>query len=448
MTNIKKRFIITLVLKDTLMLITTLLRSKTAIAMKKKKIILLLSFLNIFIALGLGRFLFSLIVPYLRTVYIFSYVQIGTLWSLLLLGYMVFSYLGGIANHRIGERLVIIISLAVISFSFCAFYFIRHFLLLCFASFSMGSSAASLYMSIFQLIHEYFDEDIYGKEMGIMLAGAGCGIFVLSTFALLLTITGSSFNILVVWIASAVMALILIPLNAQFLVQERLVAKKSLWQKSRYIKIWRRIFAEPLLRKSTLAYCFYGFSYAGYLNYIVAYTEELGGGNASILAWVFFGLTSIFSGYIWGKWFDKGKARTVLNYNYALAGAAIFLPILLRSRIFALISSFSFGFCFFGYITIFGVIIVRKTKGLSSVYMGKITLLHAAGQVIGAFIGGILRDLTGSFTAGFALAFGVHLISCWYMQRYFKEEKYTEGGKKENSILSASGRIVDQNINL
>ncbi len=393
-------------------------------AMKKKKLILVLSFLNIFVALGLGRFLFSLIVPYLHTVYVFAYVQIGTLGSLILLGYMAFSYLGGIANHRIGERLVIIISLAVISVSFSAFYFTRHFLLLCFASFSMGSSAASLYMSIFQLIHEYFDQGIYGRKMGIILAGAGCGILVLSTFALLLTITGSSFNILVVWIASAVMALILVPLNARFLGRERLVAKESLRQTSRYISIWRKIFAEPLLRKSTLAYCLYGFSYAGYLNYIVAYTEELGSGNFPIIAWMLFGLTSIFSGYIWGKWYDKGKSRTVVNYNYTLTGAAILLPILLRSRVFALISVTFYGFCFFGFITMFGAIILRATEDLSSVYMGKITLIHAGGQVIGAFVGGLLRDLTGSFTAGFVLAFGVHFISRWFFQRYLKTARY------------------------
>ena len=44
-----------------------------------RKLIVVLGFFNVLTALGLGRFLFSLFVPYLHGAYLYSYSQIGVL---------------------------------------------------------------------------------------------------------------------------------------------------------------------------------------------------------------------------------------------------------------------------------------------------------------------------------------------------------------------------------
>jgi len=388
--------------------------------------IVTLGFFNIFIALGLGRFLYALVVPYLHTFYLFSYTQIGTIGSFIILGYLVFSYLGGMAAHKFGEKTVIVTSLVVVSISFIIFYAAKDFVLLCLSSFFMGSSAASIYMSIFPIVHEHFDEETYGKKMGFILSGAGCGIFVLSLLALLLSHSSNkSFNIFQIWIACAVLACIMILVNALLLRPPTSAVQNSSAGMSfnHYTKIWIKILTESDLRNITIGYFFYGICYASYLNYVVAYATETGGEVSSILVWMVFGLSSMLSCYFWGKWVDQRQTNTVLNYNYGLASLAILFPIILKSNWAPYISSLLFGFCFFGYLTIVGGIVVKLTKELSSVYMGKMTLLHGVGQVMGAFLGGLLRDLTGSFSYVFLLSLVALVVSVWFFYRFFVHER-------------------------
>ena len=391
----------------------------------KQRLIIILGFFNIFIALGLGRFLYALIVPYLHTVYLFSYTQIGSIGSFILLGYLVFSYLGGMAAHKFGEKRVIVTSLCVISISFIIFYAAKDFILLCLSGFFMGSAAASIYVSIFPIVHEYFDEETYGKRLGFILSGAGCGIFMISLLALFLSRSSSeSFNIFQVWIACTALACIMMLVNALLLRPSPSTAQESSAGLgfNRYAGIWIKILVESDLRNITIAYFFYGIFYSSYLNYIVAYATEIGEETSSILVWMIFGLSSVLSCYFWGKWVDRRETKTVLSYNYGLTSLAILFPLVLKSIVSPFISSLLFGFCFFGYLTIVGGIMVKLTKELSSVYIGKLTLLHAIGQVIGAFFGGLLRDLMGSFFYVFLFSLIALVVSVWFFYRYFVHE--------------------------
>lgn len=86
------------------------------------KKILLVGFLNILIAIGFGRFLFPLTVSFLNNFYRFSFTQIGTLASLILLGYLLFSYIGGLASYNFGYRTLIITALGVLAIAFFILY--------------------------------------------------------------------------------------------------------------------------------------------------------------------------------------------------------------------------------------------------------------------------------------------------------------------------------------
>ena len=270
----------------------------------------------------------------------------------------------------------------------------------------MGAAAASLYVSIFQTVHGHFDEASYGGRMGLIISGAGCGIFLLSALALLLSRGSIAFDIRHIWVAAAVIGGLLIPANAVLARRVRAERRGSSAETSRirYSRIWHRLFSEPPYRNITLAYLLFGFSYASYLTYIVAFATEVGGERVSVAVWVLFALASAFSSALWGAWFDRSRTGAILYYNYALIALALVLPVVAPSFLTAAISATLFGLCFFGYVTVFGGIVVRRTRELSSVYMGKITLVHAAGQVAGVYAGGVLRDATGSFRVPFLLS--------------------------------------------
>lgn len=371
-----------------------------------RKLIVVLGFFNVLTALGLGRFLFSLFVPHLHGAYLFSYTQIGMIGGLLISGYLVFSYLGGVASHRFGETTVVLVSLVVISMAFIVFYLEDRFLPLCVFAFLMGAAAASLYVSIFQTVHGHFEEATYGRRMGLIISGAGCGIFLLSALALLLSRGSIAFDMRHIWVAAAVIGGLLIPAHALLARRVRAAGGGSSGEtgRVRYARIWQRLFSEPPYRNITLAYLLFGFSYASYLTYIVAFATEVGGERVSVAVWGLFGVTSAFSSALWGAWFDRSRTGAILYYNYALIALALLLPVVAPSVLAAGISAALFGLCFFGYLTVFGGIVMRRTRELSSVYMGKITLVHAAGQVAGVYVGGVLRDATASFRMPFLLA--------------------------------------------
>lgn len=388
----------------------------------RKTFIIVLGFFNIFTALGIGRFLFSLVVPYLHSVYLFSFTRIGTIGGAIILGYLIFSRLGGLAAHKYGEKKVNIISLIFLAGSFFSFYFEKNFTTLSVSAFIMGSASASLYMSLFQMVHSRFHKNELGNKVGLILAGAGCGIAILSTIALYISRTNIKIDIFSIWLISAFIALLLIPANALIKSTEKQAGlphrNQPLKEEIHYLQIRRKIFSDGELRNLTLAYGFFGFSYAAYINYLVAFSAESGGETVSLTVWILFGISSMVSSYIWGKWVDRKGGYRILYFNYLFISIAILLPILFSSRGNIYLSALLFGLCFFGYITVFSRIIVLKTKTLSSVFMGRITLIHAAGQVAGVFLGGYIRDTFGSFRPVFFTSLLVLGLSVFFFSRY------------------------------
>ena len=150
--------------------------------------------------------------------------------------------------------------------------------------------------------------------------------------------------------------------------------------------------------------------------------------------WGLFGVTSAFSSALWGAWFDRSRTGAILYYNYALIALALLLPVVAPSVLVAGISAALFGLCFFGYLTVFGGIVMRRTRELSSVYMGKITLVHAAGQVAGVYVGGVLRDATASFRMPFLLALLVTAGSLVFFSMGIARE-----GREEVAALTNTG---------
>ena len=209
----------------------------------KKRSVLTLGFLNVLTALGLGRFAYSLCVPYLNEVIQLTFTQIGLIGSALVFGYLFFSYIGGVSTYRFGERTVIISSLVVLEASFLMFYRLRTFPMLTVSAFLMGSAAAALYVNVFQMVHRHFDEKDFGRHIGLILAGAGCGILVLSLFASFLLEYETRFDVFSIWIVAAGIALVLMAANG--ILQSGGSGRRSVDSMNRsagYAKHWKELF--------------------------------------------------------------------------------------------------------------------------------------------------------------------------------------------------------------
>lgn len=297
----------------------------------------------------------------------------------------------------------------------------------------MGCSSAAIYISIFPISFDSFPTKAYGKNMGIMLSGAGLGILAISVFSeFVLQNESSTFSI---WGLAALFTLLISLLNYFFLTnsKSRFASNQKANKVQKITEQWTKLFTAPSLRNITLAYFFYGFAYASYLNYILAYAADINYTHSVNLIWMCFGLCSIISAILWGLIVDNNnkKLKFVLFSNYALTGITIILPIVMPKLLYLYFSVSLFGLCFFGYITIVGGIVVKVTRELSSVYMGKITLIHTIAQVLSVFTGGVLRDYTGNFTLVFIFSFMSLLVSmCFFILFFLNLKKRSEDFEK------------------
>jgi MFS family permease len=378
-----------------------------------RKTVIVMGLLNILVALGFGRFLFSMLVPNLRVYYGLNYTQIGVLASSLLAGYLVFSYLGGIALHRFPKNRISFIALLILSGTFAIYSTISNYIILITTSFLMGGGAATVYMSIFPTISERCNENQYGITMGGVLSGAGIGILLVSGIASFY----QDSNLLVpyVWIITFCLSIIVVIANTinNKIYDSNGVAVKAPSGLSFYRSTWLKLLSSKILLSLLIAYFFYGFSYASFLNYIFSYISELENGvrSSGTILWAIFGASSIFSSIFWGKMFDRFNQGKVISVNYIVTGLAILMTLFPSSRILLITGTIIFGMCFFGYITTIGGYIILLTGPLSSVYMGKLTLIHTIGQIIGVSLGGVLRDQTGSFRLVFLFSLIALILS-------------------------------------
>ena len=75
-------------------------------------------------ALGFGRFAYAMLLSSMRTSLEYSYIQMGLLSGGILLGYLIFSFVGGTLATKFGSKRVVVISLLCSSFSM---FFISQF---------------------------------------------------------------------------------------------------------------------------------------------------------------------------------------------------------------------------------------------------------------------------------------------------------------------------------
>lgn len=369
--------------------------------------------LNLLVALGLGRFLFSMSAPLMHEHFHMSFTRIGVLASLILLGYLSFSYLGGVALHRFRRKLVLTLALACMVGAFLVPAVSSHFGWLCVGFFLVGSAAGTIYMSIFPVVSEFIPDHRYGTYMGMIFTGAGLGIVLIAGAVQGALASHAGFHLL--WACSAGVAVLALIANGMFFQPSPRDATRAPSPPSLYRNAWAVLLRDPFLRAVTVSYFFYGASYAGYLTYIFAYIAEAGPAAAGTAGgagpWLVFGTLSIVSTLAWGWANDRAELRKVLVCNYLLTTTAIGVAVAFQSSGGLMLSLALYSLCFFGYIMIIGGAIVKATGSLSSVFMGKITLIHTIGQVAGALGGGMSRDHTGSFTDVFVFSLAALLVS-------------------------------------
>src|SRR5512136_3198843 len=92
--------------------------------------------------LGFGRFAYPMLIPSMRGSLGFNYIEMGLLSGAIMLGYLLFSLIGGLLATRFGPKRIVIASLLCGSLSMFSVSRLSEFPPLLFFNFAMGAGSA------------------------------------------------------------------------------------------------------------------------------------------------------------------------------------------------------------------------------------------------------------------------------------------------------------------
>jgi MFS family permease len=351
--------------------------------------------------LGFGRFAYPMLLPSMRESLSFNYSEMGLLSGAIMLGYLLFSLIGGMLATRFGPKRIVTAALLCGALSMFFISRLSGFSPLFFFGFAMGAGAAGSHISITTLPMAWFEERRLGRAVGVVTGGTGLGIIVTGLLLpyLLFNLGKEAWRQCWFLLASitffvAVIGWILLrekPSQTTSLSPGQDRDKKSLLSKRR---------SHPLpLKAIFITYFIFGFSYNIYATYFVAYMIEeirLAAKTAGDI-WALFGWMCTGSGLIWGFVSDRLGRRKALLWNNGIISLSVLLPLLLYQPFFMGFSAFLFGGTFLGTVTVIAAAIGDRASEKRAFVYGLVTLIHGTGQFLGTISGGWLKDLTGTF---------------------------------------------------
>ena len=358
--------------------------------------------------LGFGRFAYPMLIPSMRGSLGFNYIEMGLLSGAIMLGYLLFSLIGGMLATRFGPKRIVVASLLCGSISMFFISRLSEFFPLLFFAFAMGGGGAGAHISMTTLPMAWFEESKLGRALGVVTGGTGLGIIVTGLLLPYLLSNLGEEAWRQCWLLLA-MITFTVSVMGFFLLKEK---PSQMNLHSLEISEDMETIVFPVrrdgltIRTIFVMYFIFGFAYNIYATYFVAYmVEEIRLTEKTVGdIWAIFGWMCTGSGLIWGFISDRLGRRKALLWNNGMISLAVLLPLLLHQTPFLALSAFLFGLTFLGTVTIIAASVGDQVVEKRASVYGLVTLIHGIGQFLGTTIGGYLKDLTGTFQLTFIVS--------------------------------------------
>ncbi len=256
-----------------------------------------------------------------------------------------------------------------------------------------GFSGAAVWITTPALATAELGPERRGTAIGLVGAGIGLGI----VFASVLDATVASGTWRIVYrvevvISLAVSTVALIMLRGRPGPTHRAGGLSAV----RLVPAWRRLL---------WSYALFAVGMSLFVTYMVGVLKEDAGwsAHAAALAFTVFGIGSVFGGPIFGTLSDRaGRSRALVTAFVLMAVTTIVVPI--GAQPWSTVAAFCFGVAFAGVPTTIAARVGDAVEAENfGAAFGAATLAFGVGLTLGPQLGGLLRDLTGSFRPIFAV---------------------------------------------
>lgn len=353
------------------------------------------------VALGLGRFAYSLLLPVMRADLHWSFAQAGAMNTANALGYLAGAIATGPLIARARSRRPFLAGLALTAVAVLGSAATESFDLQLALRLVAGATGAVVFIAGAGLVACLVAELPPGRStilLGTYFAGAGLGVVVSALVVPPVLGLGAGQSWRWGWAVLGTASLVAVAGAAP----AALAAREPLGAPRRGTVGWPLGFLAPTL----LAYGLFGAGYIAYITFIVAFLRSAHLGSGSISAfWATLGAASVVAAFAWGPLLGRLRGGWGLGTVLGVLAVGALLPLILRGGAGDLTSAVVFGGTFLAVVTAVTNVIRRS---LAPAQVGPAiavtTVAFGAGQVLGPILAGTVSDGRAGVRAGLDLA--------------------------------------------
>lgn len=381
------------------------------------------------IAMGISRFAFTPLLPYMRIDENLTFQEGGWLASSNYIGYFAGALGAGFILKYKKNCLLVNVLLNVASIIFMGFT--NSFPFWIFLRFIAGATGGFIFVLTSSIIMDYLAKHFLTKWSGYVFTGIGLGI---ALSGLLVPFLEIRTNWEGTWIGLGIISTIFL-LTTLVLWKKVIIIDSEKVVKSSETNIWKGIM--PWL---IAAYGLEGLGYiiTGTFLVDIIYNIESLKAYASY-SWVIVGLAAIPSAPVWMALMNRFSPLYMMFIAYSLQVIGIVLPVLSQTVWSVLLSAFLYGMTFVGLVTLstgYGRQLYPKQSGS---IVSILTSFYAIGQIIGPIFASKLEQHFQSFKA--PLIFASTVVFCALILLIFghiwtskKEALHTKHKEAQNNM--------------
>lgn len=346
------------------------------------------------IAMGISRFAFTPILPFMRHDAGFSFEVAGFLASSNYIGYFLGALWAGFIYRK--RKAILLISVVFNVLSVVLMGIIELYSVWLTLRLIAGITGGLIFVLTSSIIMDYLAKQTLTRWSGYLFSGIGLGIAISGLFVPYIE---ARFAWQGAWIGlgilSALFLLITLMLWRSLQVQDGAKAAKSSDSK----------LSQGFMPWLIAAYGFEGLGYIITGTFLVDIIHNIPSLQAySSYSWVIVGVAAIPSAPVWTLLMEKFSAIKILYVAYILQVFGILLPVFSQTVWSVLLSSFLFGLTFVGIVTLTTSHARQLFPTQSGSVVSILTTFYAFGQIIGPIIAGKLVGVYSSYKAALIFA--------------------------------------------
>lgn len=350
------------------------------------------------VAMGIGRFSFTPILPFMRDTEGLSVEKGGWLASANYVGYFIGAFWAGFIAKK--QKKILIINAWLCVLSMLGMGIVDHFFTWLLLRLVNGITGGFIFVLTSSTLLDYLARHTLTKWSGYVFSGIGIGI---ALSGILVPYLQKYFEWQGAFVGLSILSTVFI-LTTHFLwrklegvTHDKLKVKKE--------KLWTGFM--PWI---AIAYGLEGVGYIITGTFLVDMIHEIPSlQHYSSFSWVIVGLGAIPAAPIWGILMAKYKPIIILTSAYILQVIGIILPVVSPSIFGVMGSALLFGATFVGIVVLTTSFCRELFPDKSAIVVSALTTYYAIGQIIGPLIAGKLATIYGGYNI--ALIFAGSVIS-------------------------------------